>query len=118
MVRLLWLIIGWLAAGLGAIGAFLPVLPTVPFLIVAVWAFSRSSPHLRDRILNHPQFGPPIRDWRERGTIPRKAKLWSTVAMGMGVLWSLILGVPGGIVIAQGVVCTLVAAYLLSRPES
>lgn len=117
MVKAIWLAIGWIALALGAVGAVLPVLPTVPFLLVSVWAFSKSSHRLRDRILNHPKFGPPIRDWMERGVITRSAKLIATAAMTIGVMWSLWLGLPLAIIATQALACTAVAAFLLSRPE-
>ena len=76
-MQLFWLILGWVAAILGAIGLFLPVVPTVPFLLVAVFAFTRSSPRLAAKIMRNPKFGPPIRAWRKRGVIGRGAKIWS-----------------------------------------
>lgn len=117
-MRYLWLGLGWFSLGVGIIGALLPVMPTVPFLIVAVWAFSRSSHQLRDRILHHPKFGPPIRAWQERGVINRMAKVWATLAMACGVGWALWLGLDLRLVAAQVTICTLVAAYLITRPET
>ena len=114
---MMWLSFGWLTLVLGAIGAFLPVMPTVPFLILSVWAFSRSSPRLRNRILRHPKFGPPIRAWQRGGIISRPAKIWSTLAMAMGVGWALLLGLHPLFIAAQATVCICVAAYLLTRPE-
>lgn len=117
-MRMLWLGIGWISTGLGAIGAFLPVIPTVPFLIVAVWAFSQSSPALRDRILNDPRFGPPIRAWRERGVVSRTAKIWAISAMSLGVGWSIWLHLPVALIATQALICLSVAIYLLTRPSS
>ena len=56
---------GWLCVGLGALGVVMPLFPTTPFLLVAVWAFSRSSPELAEKIRNHPVVGPFIRDWQD-----------------------------------------------------
>lgn len=117
-MRYLCLALGWVSLALGFIGAVLPVMPTVPFLIVAVWAFSRSSHRLRDRILHHPQFGPPIRAWQERGVITRMTKIWATLAMACGVGWGLWLGLDLRLVAAQATICTLIAAYLITRPET
>lgn len=116
-MRLVYLGIGWLGVILGAIGALLPVMPTVPFLIVAVWAFSRSSPHLRDKILHHPTFGPPIRAWRENGTIKRSVKYIATGAMAAGLCWSIFLGLPLYVIVLQATICTAVAIFIISRPE-
>src|SRR3546814_2859167 len=66
MRRHFYLACGFLSLGLGAIGAFLPLLPTVPFMILAAFCFARSSPALEARLLEHRHFGPHIRRWRER----------------------------------------------------
>ncbi|MTH66379.1 YbaN family protein [Paracoccus shanxieyensis] len=116
-MRLVWLAIGWLMLGLGAIGVALPVVPTVPFLLVAVWAFARSSPRLGARITRHPTFGPPIRAWRKRGVVSRRAKFFATTAMACGVGWSLFFGLDARIVAVQAVICGSVAVWLLTRPE-
>lgn len=117
-MRIIWLVLGWISLGLGVIGAVLPVMPTVPFLLVAVWAFSRSSPELRDKILHHPQFGPPIRHWRERGAIRRPVKFWATLMMACGLVWSMWLQLPIALIAAQALICTAIAVFLISRPES
>lgn len=66
---------------LGLIGLFLPVMPTVPFLLVAAWAAARCSPELDDWLHNHPRFGRQLRDWRDGGVVPRRAKWVATVMM-------------------------------------
>ena len=74
-LRLIWLVTGIFAIILGVIGVFLPVLPTTPFLLLAAACFARSSPRFYDALLNHPVVGPPIRQWRDERTIPKKAKI-------------------------------------------
>lgn len=83
MRRQLYLAGGLVSVGLGAIGAFLPILPTVPFLLLAAFCFARSHPEWEARLLAHPRWGPSIRDWRERRAISRKAKI---AALGTLVL--------------------------------
>lgn len=118
MRRRLWLFVGWLFVGLGVIGIALPVVPTVPFLLVAAWAFARSSPALQHRILSHPTYGPSVRAWQERGAIGRLAKVWAISAMSGGVLLSWWVGMPTWVVGIQGTICAAVGLYLLTRPEA
>ena len=68
-MRWLWFAAGWLMVALGFIGAMLPVMPTTIFLIMAVGCFARSSPRFERWLLEHPQFGRPLRQWREEGAI-------------------------------------------------
>ena len=95
MVRHLYLTGGLLSVGLGVAGAFIPIMPTVPFLLLAAYCFARSNPAWEARLLNHPRYGQSLRDWRERGAISRRAKISAIAAMGVGVgftWWT--LGVP------------------------
>lgn len=116
-MRILWFTIGAIALTLGVIGVALPIMPTVPFLLVAVWAFARSSPRLRARILSHPTYGPPIRAWQDHGAIGRWAKIWAVVAMGSGVIIAFFLGLPLWLVAAQLGICTAVGSYVVTRPS-
>lgn len=116
-MQYLWLALGWLFLTLGLIGVALPVMPTVPFLLVAVWAFTRSSPRLGARILRHPKFGPPIRAWRKHGVVSRAAKVWAVIAMAGGIGWALWLGLDGRFIALQALVCAVIAIWLISRPE-
>ncbi len=117
MKRMIWLAIGWIAVGCAFIGLLLPIVPTVPFLLVAIWAFGRSSERLRQRLLSDPVFGPDIRKWHERGAIRRSAKLFATVAMASSVLISLWLGMPFYIVIPQAVILFCVGVFIVTRPD-
>lgn len=89
-MRALYFIGGMFAVALAVIGTALPIMPTVPFLIVAVFCFARSNPALEKRILDHPYFGPQVRDWQERRAISRKTKVIAIGAMtiGVGFTWS------------------------------
>ena len=77
----LWRLLAVAAFALGVVGAFLPVLPTVPFLLVAAWAASKGWPAFEAWLLRHPRFGPPVQRWRERGAVSRPAKWLAVVTM-------------------------------------
>ena len=63
-MRTVWLILGFFFTGLAMIGVILPLLPTVPFLLLAAFCFARSSDRFHRWLVEHPTLGPPIRDWR------------------------------------------------------
>jgi uncharacterized membrane protein YbaN (DUF454 family) len=88
VTRPLYLAGGLLSVGLGVIGAFLPILPTVPFLLLAAFCFARSNPAWEQRLLNHPRYGAGLRDWRERKAIGRRAKVGALTAMSAGVVFT------------------------------
>jgi len=89
------LTIGVIATALAVVGAALPIMPTVPFLIVAVYCFARSNPAFERKILDHPYFGPQVRDWNERRAIRRSTKLIAIAAMACGVVFTwATLGAP------------------------
>lgn len=80
MRRIVYLVAGWAAVILGLIGAVLPLLPTVPFMILAAFCFARSSPRLEAWLVNHPVFGAHIRNWRQHGAINKRAKRLALLA--------------------------------------
>lgn len=88
-MRLFYLIAGLLLVALGIIGAFLPLMPTTILLILAAWCFARSSPRLEAWLLNHRQFGPTLRAWRDTGAISRRSKIMacSGMTLGFALFW-------------------------------
>jgi uncharacterized membrane protein YbaN (DUF454 family) len=118
MLRPIYLALGFLMLALGIIGAFLPLMPTTIFLIMATWFFARSSPRLENWILSHRRFGPIIRDWRDKGAISTKSKILACSGIALGIVFFWIGARPGywlwlgGAAFMGG--C---AAYILSRPN-
>jgi uncharacterized membrane protein YbaN (DUF454 family) len=94
-MRPLYLAGGIVAVALGALGAALPIMPTVPFLLLAVFCFARSNPEWEKRILENKTWGPQIAEWRERRAINRQAKIAAIGAMSIGVAFTwFTLGFP------------------------
>jgi uncharacterized protein len=82
----LFFFLAWLSLVLGFIGAFLPVLPTTPFLILSAYLFSKSSPKMHSWLTSLPHFGSAILEWEKHKVIRPRAKI-----MAIGMLW-LMLG--------------------------
>ena len=116
-MRILWLITGLFALALGLLGIVLPLLPTVPFLLLAAFCFSRSSTRLHDWLLDHPIYGSHIKDWRERGAIHLNAKRWATVMMIAAFALSIGLGIRTELLIVQGLVLICVGLFIWTRPH-
>jgi len=80
--------IGILSVVLGAVGVFLPLLPTTPFLLLAAACFVRSSKRLHSWLMNHKWFGPFIYNYRTYKAIPRKTKIISIALLWATILYS------------------------------
>jgi uncharacterized protein len=72
------------------LGAFLPLLPTVPFVILAAFCFARSNPAWERRLIEHPRFGPHIKAWRQRGAISRHGKRAALAAFAVSAVVGLV----------------------------
>lgn len=117
-LRWLWLAAGLLLSALGLIGVVVPLLPTTIFLILAAGCFARSSPRLEAKLLDDPRVGPLIRDWRERGAIPPRGKLFAVGGMTGGYTVFLLAARPDlMLAIPVAALMALVAAWILSRPS-
>ena len=112
-----WFALGWAALALGAIGVVLPVLPTTPLVILAAFAFGKSSPRLEAWLKNSRTFGPIIANWRANGSIAPRHKAISIVMMGAVLLLSLVMGVAPVVLLIQAVCIAAASAFILSRPS-
>ncbi len=81
--------VGLCAVGLGVLGIFIPLLPTVPLLLLAAACFARSSDRFHTWLLGHPRLGPVIHCFWEGGGIPRRTKLKAIVMVWFSLLLSL-----------------------------
>ena len=117
MKRTILISLGLLCVGLGFVGVFVPGIPTTIFLIIALWAFTKSSKKLRHWLLNHKRFGSILNNWQEHKVVPRRAKILMVVLMSLAVilfyysLQSLILTI--GLII----ILVSVAIYVISLPS-
>lgn len=116
-MRYLYLAIGWGFVGLGFIGAFLPVLPTTPFLLIAAWAFSKSSERMHRWLYTHPTFGPYLLVWRDHRAIPTSAKTLAVTMMTAGWVFVLFTSDRWEVPVFLGLTHLCVGAYIVTRPS-
>ena len=116
-MRIFLIIIGWVSVVLGVVGMALPLLPTVPFLLLAAACFARSSQRFHDWLLVHPKLGPPITNWRNRRAISRPAKRLAVLSIAASFGISLVLGVAAWALALQTVTLLTVTAFILTRPD-
>lgn len=102
---------------LGFIGLFLPLWPTTPFILVAAWAFARSSPQLHEALMQHRRFGPLLRDWHQYRAIPRRAKIITIISMVVSFIVTLVFAPHWGAPLVAGIVMLMSGTYVVTRPE-
>ena len=117
MTRATFFILGWCAFALGTVGAFLPILPTTPFMILAAFCFAKSSPRTRAWLVERTVFGPHILAWEAHGAIARKAKVLALVMMGAVVLISIAMQMPFMVIAVQIALILPAALFVWTRPE-
>ena len=118
LIRLVfWRILAICSLVLGLIGIPLPVLPTVPFILLSAWSAGKGWPALEQRLLAHPKLGPPIVAWRQFGIVPRRAKYLASTMMLLSAVLLLLSAAP--LVLKWLLPCflLLVAIWLWQRPE-
>ena len=119
MTRAIYLFLGLGFTALGVVGAFLPLLPTTVFLILAAACFANSSPRMEAWILNHKDFGPLVRAWRENGAIPRKAKVLACAGMAGGfVLFFVSVHPKLWLALVVAAALAACALFVVSRPSA
>lgn len=117
MHSLVYRLAGLTALALGFAGLFLPLLPTVPFVLLAAFCFARGSPAWEKRLLDHPRYGPHILAWRERGAISRKGKLTALAAFAFSAILGLVLlAVPWSLIPLAAAI--IGGGWVMTRPDA
>jgi uncharacterized membrane protein YbaN (DUF454 family) len=118
-MRPLYFALGWLFFCVGFVGAFLPVLPTTPLMLLALWCFSRSSKRFHDWLYTHKLFGPPLQQWQEHRVIPLTAKVVAVVFMSGSLVYLYIfLDSPVWIKVLMSSTMAVGFWFILTKPSS
>ena len=117
MKRKILISLGWLCVGLGFVGVFVPGIPTTIFLIIALWAFTKSSKKLRHWLLNHKRFGPILNNWQQHKVVPRRAKILMVVLMSLAVVLFYYSLQNLYLTIGLIIILVSVAIYVISLPS-
>lgn len=133
-VRLGYLLAGWVAVGLGIFGAIMPLIPGVPFFVLAAWCFARGSERVHDRLMSQRWIGPAVRNWSDYKVIPLHAKVCALIGLVSSVIFVGVFLPHNPAVAAEewlmpvvdagwplpavvGTINTVIGAYIMSRPS-
>jgi Uncharacterized protein conserved in bacteria len=86
--RIIYIILGSFFLILGAIGIFVPLLPTTPFWLLTCWFYIRSSEKLYNRVMSNRHFGPYIRNYLVDKAIPLRSKIISVAVMWLSAIFT------------------------------
>ena len=111
LVRAFFFIAGTITLVLGAVGIVLPVLPTTPFLLLALACYLRSSERMTSWMLNNRYFGKYIRNYTEGKGIPLKTKLFALAILWTAIVYSAVFVIP--LLVAQIIMFAVAAAVTL-----
>jgi uncharacterized membrane protein YbaN (DUF454 family) len=114
--RGLLIALGWTCVGIGMVGVVTPGLPTTVFILIAAWAFARSSRRFHHWLYTHRRFGPIVRNWDEHRVIPVRAKILAIAMMTASLVFVAVFVAKSWIPpAAMFAVMAPAAAYILSR---
>ena len=114
-----WRIFGSICVAIGIANAFIPLLPTTVFLIIGAWAWGKGAPEWRQRLLDHPRYGPPLRLWLEHRAISPRGKRMCLLGLAVsGLLSSWLLDFAVLPTTALFTFLALLGAWIATRREA
>lgn len=117
-MKLLWALFGITSLAVGVVGMFLPLIPTVPLVLLAAFCFANSSEKLHNWLVSHRNFGPMIESWQARGAISTRNKQLATVSIAAVFALSLALSLPLWLLGVQAAVLSCVLIFIWTRPSA
>jgi uncharacterized membrane protein YbaN (DUF454 family) len=118
LMRPVFFVLGFCFFGLGAVGTVVPGLPTTPFMLLALWAFARSSQRFHDWLYHHKVFGPPLQQWQAHRVIPAKAKILAVTTMALSLIYlGFFTEVNAWVKVMTALVMLYGASFILTKPS-
>ena len=117
MRKLIFNFIGGASLSLGVLGIFLPLLPTTCFILLASWAFAKSSPTFHNWLYHKSPFAKAIQDWELNRVIPTRVKWIATSSIALSYVLTMLLIDNIYLLSGIGVGLLGLAAFLLSKPS-
>lgn len=119
MAKPVFIALGFISLLLGFIGAFLPILPTTPFAILAAYLFSKGSSRMHAWVRGLPLVGFAICDWEDSGVIRPRAKILSVTMIVLLIGGTIIfVKVPHWIIkVIVGAIGVSVITFIVTRPS-
>lgn len=108
----IYLVLGTISLTLGVIGIALPILPTTPFLLLAAFCYLRSSKRRYEWLIQHPVFGPYVKDYLQHKAIKRKTKVIAITMIWLSLSYCIWI-VSGYLKVVLFVIGAVVTIYLL-----
>lgn len=117
LAKAVYLVIGFISLILGVIGAFLPILPTVPFILLSAYCFARGYPPLYHWLRDRSVFANSLQDWERERAISRASKRKSLLMMAVGFALALYAAPAVWLKIMLLLIGVSVATFIATRPE-
>ncbi len=116
--RYFLIFLGWTCVGIAFIGIFVPGIPTTPLLLVALWAFAKTSKRFHSWLINHKKFGPILTNWENHKVVPKKAKIIMVIFQIFAVI--MLYWYTQSLLYSSllAIVLIFVANYVLSLPST
>jgi|TARA_B110000240_G_scaffold8353_1_gene9073 uncharacterized membrane protein YbaN (DUF454 family) len=117
MIKALWVILGLFFVGCAYIGIILPGIPTTFFVILAAWAFSKSSEKFNKWIHEHKLFGKYLTNWETKRIYPYRGRYAMVGVMCLSLL-SMYFALPIRVVLYAGITFVLIIFWAFRYPGS
>lgn len=116
LLKYFLILVGLLSTALAVLGMFLPLLPTVPLLLLAAACFARSSERFYSWLINHRHLGPIVCVYLNGGGVPLRAKVFTVVLLWLSIGVSLWIVEPLWVRLLLGGIGIGVTAFMLYLP--